>query len=567
MVLSILLVLMMGIMAFLMYFGQKEASFHEFRQIGDALRAQGQANLVLLEPLAAAINDGAAPPDNEAGVIKRLLNGMTDDEDMSNAYYLSPVSSVKDGKTFMTNIQVSDSLSDAGSQIAEPFEAPAALIAGHDKALGGASILTDVYEDEYGRWVTYMASVHNDKNEPIAVLGIDFDYDLVENHLKELLIQSLGVGAIGAIVSIAVVILLLRIVIRPLKLLRDNAKLAAAGDLTVSVPVTNGNEIGQAAESFNEMIGSLRALTINIQQSSREVGEASSSLKETATQTAQATNEITESIQNVAVGTETQLVSSQECQTAMTEMAVGIQRIAESTGVVSDLAVDTALLAAEGGVIINQTVEQIERLEGHVAHAAESMRELNSHSSRIGEILAHIGEVAGQTNLLALNASIEAARAGEHGKGFAVVALEIRKLAERSKASSEEIAVILHAIGDRTQTLSATLDVSASEARESTSLANSSGESFKSILDAVGQVSSQVQEVSAASEQMSASSQQIAASLEELARIAQTSAGHSQQVAAASEEQLASVEEVAGAAEQLRTLAGDLGVAVSRFTV
>jgi methyl-accepting chemotaxis protein len=234
---------------------------------------------------------------------------------------------------------------------------------------------------------------------------------------------------------------------------------------------------------------------------------------------------------------------------------------------VSDLAVDTALLAAEGGVIINQTVEQIERLEGHVAHAAESMRELNSHSSRIGEILAHIGEVAGQTNLLALNASIEAARAGEHGKGFAVVALEIRKLAERSKASSEEIAEILHAIGDRTQTLSATLDVSASEARESTSLANSSGESFKSILDAVGQVSSQVQEVSAASEQMSASSQQIAASLEELARIAQTSAGHSQQVAAASEEQLASVEEVAGAAEQLRTLASDLGVAVSRFTV
>lgn len=561
------MVVMMGIMSFVMYFGQKDAAYHEFEQIGDALRAQGQANTVLLEPLAEAVDAGTSLPENEAAVIKRLLNGMTDEEDMKNAYYLSSVSSVKDGQTYMTNIQVSDALSEAGSQIGEHFEASDALAQGYEKALGGTFGLTDVYEDDHGRWVTYMAAIYNDDNKPIAVLGIDFDYDVLEVHMLELLIQSLAVGAIGAIISIAVVIVLLRIVIRPLKLLRDNAKLAAAGDLTVSVPVTNSNEIGQAAESFNEMIDSLRTLTINIQQSSREVGASSHNLKDTADSTAQATNEITESIQNVAVGTETQLVSSQECQTAMTEMAVGIQRIAESTGIVSDLSVDAAILAAEGGVIIDQTVDQIEQLESRVAHAAEAMRELNNNSSRIGEILAHIGEVAGQTNLLALNASIEAARAGEHGKGFAVVALEIRKLAERSKDSSEEIADILHAIGDRTQSLSATLDASATDARASTSLAVSSGESFKSILGAVNQVSSQVQEVSAASEQMSASSQQIAASLEELARIAQTSAGHSQQVAAASEEQLASVEEVAGAAEQLRTLAGDLEVAVSRFKV
>ncbi|MDF2835849.1 MAG: methyl-accepting chemotaxis sensory transducer [Paenibacillus sp.] len=566
-VLSVLFILIIAIMTALMFLGQKNAAYNEFERLGSTLRAQAQANTSLIEPLAAAVHAGQAAPDNEAGILKQLLDGMTDDDMLSNAYYLSASSSVQDGALQLTNLQVSESLSAAGSTAGQVFPAPAALAESFEFAIQGKPRLSDVYKDEYGEWISYLAPVLGANGEPVAVLGLDFDYDKVEANMSTLLLQSTAVGLIAALIAIGIVVPLLRVAIRPLVLLRDNAKLAAAGDLTVSVPVTNGNEIGQAASSFNEMIASLRDLTISIKQSSREVGEASGSLKETAGQTALATNEITESIQNVAVGTETQLISSQECQTAMTEMAIGIQRIAESTGVVSDLAIDTSLLAAEGGIIIDQTVEQIERLERQVTHASESMRELNSHSSRIGEILAHIGEVAGQTNLLALNASIEAARAGEHGKGFAVVALEIRKLAERSKESSEEIAEILHAIGDRTQSLSAVLESSATEARASTNLAGSSGESFKSILDAVGQVSTQVQEVSAASEQMSASSQQIAASLEELARIAQTSAGHSQQVAAASEEQLASVEEVAGAAEQLRTLAGDLDVAVSRFRV
>lgn len=567
-ILSLLLIVMMGVMAFLMYFGQKSAAYHEFLEVGDALRSQGQASTGLIAPIAAAIDAGEEVPEYEAGIMKMILNGMTDDENMANAYYLSVNSSVSgDGKTYLTNIQISDSLSNAGSRAGAPFEAPPALLEGYMRAVDGASLLTDVYEDEYGRWITFLGSIHDDQGQPIAVLGIDFDYDIVEHQLLTLLLRSLGIGMGAALISIGIVILLLRLAIRPLQVLRDKAKEAAAGDLTVFVPVTSGNEIGQAAESFNEMIDSLRKLTINIQQSAREVGASSINLKETANQTDQATGEINESIQNVAVGTETQLVSSQECQTAMTEMAIGIQRIAESTSVVSELAVDTSKLAVEGGIIIDRTAAQIERLEQQIVIAADSMRELNEYSDRIGDILAHIDEVAGQTNLLALNASIEASRAGEHGRGFAVVAAEIRKLAERSKESSEEISNILHAIGTRSNSLSKSLADSAAEARESTSLASSSGDSFRSIQDAIGQVSSQVQEVSAASEQMSASSEEIAATLEELARIAQSSAGHSQQVAAASEEQLASVQEFTQAAEQLRTLAGDLNDAVSRFRV
>jgi methyl-accepting chemotaxis protein len=565
-VLSFLFLIIIAIMTTVMYLAQKEAAYHEFEQLGRTLRAQTQANLSVIEPMANAVNSGQPIPDNEGSITKSLLNGMTDDDTITNAYYFSAKTTSLNGAHQLYFLQISDSFG-GPETLTAPYDAGSIIFNHFDEALSGKHGLSAPFEDGFGTWITYLAPILNVKGEPIAVFGIDFDYDKVEARMSTMLLRAVALGLIAAALAIGIMIPLLRMAIRPLQNLRDNAKLAAGGDLTASVPVTNGNEIGQAAESFNEMISSLRRLTINIQHSAREVGESSLNLKETATQTAQATNEITESIQNVAIGTETQLISSQECQTAMTEMAVGIQRIAESSGVVSELAIDTAKLAAEGGIIIDRTTGQIERLEQHIIFAAESMRELNEYSNRIGDILSHISEVAGQTNLLALNASIEAARAGEHGNGFAVVATEIRKLAERSRESSEEIAEILQAISTRSGTLSKSLETSASEARECTSLAGGSGDSFRSILVAVEEVSSQVQEVSAASEQMSASSEQIAATLEELARIAQTSAGHSQQVAAASEEQLASVEEVAGAAEQLRTLASELNTAVSRFRV
>ncbi|RIE01064.1 methyl-accepting chemotaxis protein [Cohnella faecalis] len=550
-----------------LYIAQKNAAFHEFEQIGDKLRTQAQANVSLILPMAQAFDANQEPPADEMEILKKLLDGMTDPDLLTNSYYLSANKIDKDGTAYLKTLQVSQSLTDKQFVAGKEFPASDVLLKAFDESAKGHSELTASYQDELGSWITYIAPVQDEDGDPVAYFAIDFDYDKVEKQMSTLLLRAVLFGIIVALIAIGLVIFLIRMAVRPLRLLAANAKEAAKGNLTVSVPVTNGNEIGQASASFNEMIGSLRELAINIKQTSAEVSVSSRSLKETASQTAQATNEITEAIQNVATGTETQLGSSQECQRAMSEMAGGIQRIAESASVVSDLAVNTADLAAEGDTVITRTVKQMQTIESHVFTASDSMRELNDSSDKIEDILSHISEVANQTNLLALNASIEAARAGEHGKGFAVVAHEIRKLAERSKESSEEIVAILHSIGIRSKQVAASLAVTAEETRIGSELAVTSGESFRSILLSVKQVSEQVQEVSASSQQMSASSEQIAASLEELERIAQTSSAHSQQVAAASEEQLASVEEIASASEQLRSMAGDLNEAVSRFAV
>ncbi|MFB9279504.1 methyl-accepting chemotaxis protein [Cohnella cellulosilytica] len=566
-VLSLLFLIVIGVMVAVLYTAQKEDLFRQFRQVGDKLQAQGQVNIDLIASAANAVNAGEEPPSGAMSTLRKLLDGMTDKESLTNAYYLSAVTETKDNRIVMRNLQVNASLEASGSGAGMEFVPPDILLDAFGRALRGEPYLTPAYEDEYGEWITYAAPVLDDQGQTVAMFGIDYDYDSVHDQIIAMLWKAVAIGIIAALAAIALVFYLVRQIVRSLRLLAVTANEAAQGNLTVAVPVTTGNEIGQASASFNTMIGNLRELALRVQRNSGEVTVSSRDLKETAQQTAQATNEIASAIQNVASGTETQLGSSQECQRAMTEMAVGIQRIAESSSVVSDLATHTAKQAAEGASVVERTALQMQTIESHVFGAAGSMRELSEYSGRIGDILSHIAEVANQTNLLALNASIEAARAGEHGQGFSVVAVEIRKLAERSKESSEEIAEILHTIGARSEEVAASLALSVEEAREGTRLANSTGDTLRLILSSFKEVSEQVQEVSAASEQMSAGSEEIAASLDELERIAQSSSAHAQQVAAASEEQLASMEDVANASERLRALSIELDEAVGRFKV
>lgn len=566
-VLSILFVVLIGVMNYLSYSAQKQAFYDEFVSIGDKLRDQARANARIIEPVAAALDAGQELPETQMEILERLLNAMPDGKFLANAYYVSAKPAANGDQTEIKFLQVSESLKAKGLNAGDSYIANETFFAAYEQALSDQSELSDMYSDDLGDWISYFAPIMGADGKVIAIFGVDYDYDSVEARMSSLVMENVIFAIIVSLISIAIVVFLVRMAIKPLIQLVDRARAAAAGDLTVQVPVTSGNEIGQAATAFNEMIASLRELTVHIDKTSTEVSQSSGSLKEMAGQTEAATHEISSAIQSVASGAETQLVSSKECQRAMNEMAVGIQRIAESSSTVSELAADTSQLAVQGEVVMSQTVEQMQAIQQQVSSAAGVMQELNHSSNRIGDILARIFEIANQTNLLALNASIEAARAGEYGKGFAVVAHEIRALAERSKQSSDEISGILQGISTRSQEVTDSLSQSADETRKGSELVNASGESFRAILQAVKQVSQQVQEVSAASEQMSAGSEEIAASMVELERMANTTASHSQQVAAASEEQLASVQEVAASSQQLQQLANELREAVGKFKV
>ncbi|MFF2753733.1 methyl-accepting chemotaxis protein [Psychrobacillus sp. NPDC058041] len=386
--------------------------------------------------------------------------------------------------------------------------------------------------------------------------------------VKKTISFVLILGIIAVVVGITIALFMGRLISKPIISLASSAKKIAEGDLSVDVvSVKNKDEIGELVGSFNLMTMNLRTLIEQVSINSIHVASAAEELTASAEQTTQATDQIALSIQDIASGSDTQVQSANECSTAMQEMTIGIQQVAETSSSVSESAIETNKEANLGNESLQKVIHQMNTINTSVEDSASVIRRLGNLSNEIGNIIGVITGIADQTNLLALNAAIEAARAGEHGKGFAVVADEVRKLAEQSKESADQIAELINKIQVDTNQAVNVMEVGTQEVATGMQIVRETGEGFEKILRSIEQVTAQIQEVSAISEEMSASAEEVNASLEEMAHIAEHASSNTQNVASASEEQLASMEEITSSASSLSNMAEDLQALVSKFKI
>lgn len=384
--------------------------------------------------------------------------------------------------------------------------------------------------------------------------------------VKNTILLVLIIGVIAVLAGVGVALFMGRLISTPIVSLASSAKRISEGDLSVDVTyVKNKDEIGELVGSFILMAKNLRMLIEQVSLNSSHVASSAEELTASAEQTSQATDQIAVSIQDIASGSETQVQSANECSTAMKEMAVGIQQVAETSSSVSESAIETNKEANLGNESLQKVIHQMNTINTAVEDSASVIKKLGELSTEIGNIIGVITGIADQTNLLALNAAIEAARAGEHGKGFAVVADEVRKLAEQSKESADQIAELITQIQDDTAQAVTVMEVGTKEVAAGKTVVDETGKRFEKILLSIEQVTAQIQEVSAISEEMSASAEEVNASIEEMASIAEYSASNTQNVASASEEQLASMEEITSSASSLSKMAEDLQALVSKF--
>jgi methyl-accepting chemotaxis protein len=324
---------------------------------------------------------------------------------------------------------------------------------------------------------------------------------------------------------------------KPLVFINQALARIADGDLTGAVEVRGTNEIGQILKSMHAMKQKLSTLVQEINTGVSGVYESSTNLATASQKVAASSTKQTEATSSVAA--------------AIEQLTTSIEQSASNATEAERRARQSQEMSEKGEIEVQKAAADMSQIAESVSQTASQMAVLGEEAQKIGSIVDAIKDVADQTNLLALNAAIEAARAGEQGRGFAVVADEVRKLAERTGKSAQEITRMVNTIQEYTAKASSSMEQGSERVSEGVARANTAGLSMHDInsssevvLDSVGDISS------ALSEQKTASID-IAKNVERIAQI--------------TEENSMSVSNVSSAAMHLESLANGLKQSVSRF--
>ncbi|MBI3524651.1 MAG: HAMP domain-containing protein [Betaproteobacteria bacterium] len=279
---------------------------------------------------------------------------------------------------------------------------------------------------------------------------------------------SLAAVALAFVAGLLLVAAILGYVGRNLRQARDAVRaIADSGDLTSPLPPPREDEIGDIMVQLGVMRSKLHELVADMVDKIGSVGVASGELMVTA----RASADVGESQSDLASG----------MAAAVEQLSASIDQVRDHAEESRQLSEASSQKAVEGGRIIHLAADEMAHIAEVVKSAAGSIRTLEEYSGQISGIVKVIREIADQTNLLALNAAIEAARAGEQGRGFAVVADEVRKLAERTGSSTQEITGMIAKIQEGTRQAAKDMETGVARVSEGVELARRAGNAVTEI--------------------------------------------------------------------------------------
>jgi methyl-accepting chemotaxis protein len=311
----------------------------------------------------------------------------------------------------------------------------------------------------------------------------------------------------------------------------------AAKDLTVYVQSTGSDEIGRVADAFDAGVAAVREVLLSVAKGAETLSAATAEISARSVESAGNANSQSSKTNQIAA-------AAQE----MTATIGEISHNAESAANASRVSAETA---DQGGTVMQAAASTMEKIAHATSTVSEKMTSLAHRSEEIGKVVSVIQEISEQTNLLALNAAIEAARAGEHGRGFAVVAGEVRRLAERTKGATEEIAGTIRSIQDETHATLNVMQESRAAVESGMGETARARTSLESIITSSKEVEHQIHLIATAATEQTAASGEIS-----------ESAGHISQL---SVENAQGAEEAVEALKNLAGLASDLDSMIRQF--
>jgi len=355
------------------------------------------------------------------------------------------------------------------------------------------------------------------------------------------LVSGLTVGgvAFAALALLYFAWLQVRAITRPLRATSDAALAIASGDVTATLPAGRGDEIGDMVVQLTRMRDNLFEMVYGIRRNAEALGLAAQELTQSAYIAAHSAGQQSESASGMAAAVE--------------QLSVSIDQVGEHAREALEISRHSGEASRQGGEVVLQAADRMRAIAGAVTDSAGTIRELEAYSDEISAIVGVIKDIADQTNLLALNAAIEAARAGEQGRGFAVVADEVRKLAERTGNSTQQITAMVERIQAGARKAVAEMETSVEHVSEGVGTAQQAGESIVGIQEGTGRVVHSVNDIALALREQSVATQDIAQNVEKIAQVCEENSAVAQQTSAS--------------AQILNELAGALRLQAGRFKV